>query len=80
MKDARKEFVYTNSLLPIEVGDHVSVDDHSGVVKRICFAGTQDARDYSCEKTGGILIKYDDGILALEPLGFYEEIQKIEGS
>jgi len=78
MNDVILGFNYAESSIPIQNGDRIRIDDRNGRVKKICFPGTQDARDYSCEKEGGILIEYDDGILALERIGHYHIISKID--
>lgn len=69
--------VYTDSLLPVEKGDSVLVDDWKAQIQEVCFPCTQLARDYSCEETGGLLILSHDGILVLLPFGTYHTITKI---
>jgi hypothetical protein len=62
---------YTDSGLPINVGDQVIVDEeHEGVIEKVILPETESARDYSCEKTGGLLIKDKQAGLMLLPFGF----------
>lgn len=67
---------YTESDEFIRKGDLVSVDDQPGFVDEVCPVGTALARDYSCEKMGGLLIQFDDGTLVLLPFGTYHYISK----
>jgi hypothetical protein len=60
----------------VKKGDSVIVDDRSGVVEEVCIAGSQLAENYYCEDTGGLLIKFEDGLLELLPFGYYHRITK----
>jgi len=71
---------YTESHELVKKGDLVRVDDLGGLVEEVCLPGSQLASDYSCKGTGGLLIRFDDGILALLPFGHYHRItRRIEG-
>jgi hypothetical protein len=62
---------YTDSGFPINVGDPVVVDEeHEGVIAQVILPETEPAKDYSCEKTGGLLIKDKKAGLMLLPFGF----------
>ena len=67
---------YSDSRKLVKKGDLVSVDNREGRVDEVCLAGSRQAYDYSCERTGGLLIQFDDGILALLPFGSYHQIIK----
>lgn len=69
---------YTDSREPVKKGDLVFVDERGGRVDAVCLPGSQLARDYSCERTGGLLIQFEDGILALLPFGYFHRITKRE--
>jgi hypothetical protein len=45
----------------IEVGDKVSLAGKLGCIGAIIQPWTTDARDYSCENTGGVFIADEDG-------------------
>ncbi|HTI70128.1 MAG TPA: hypothetical protein VMF06_09185 [Candidatus Limnocylindria bacterium] len=62
---------YTDSSIAIKRGDRVNVDGEKGQIGEVCLPHTELARDYSCEETGGLLVQFDDGILALLPFGFW---------
>lgn len=51
------------------VGDAVMIDGHPGIVKLVCQPSTEDARAYSCEVTGGLLLDMEISGLTLEPFG-----------
>jgi len=70
---------YSDSLKPLRKGDLVLVDDREGRVEELCLPQSQVARDYSCEDTGGVLIQFDDGILALLRFGTYHRIVQATG-
>jgi hypothetical protein len=67
---------YNDSQKPVQKGDLVLVDNDPGQIEEVCSPGTELARNYSCEETGGLLIQFDDGILALLPYGHYHRITK----
>lgn len=67
---------YTDSNESVQKGDLVCVDELMGQVEEVCLSGTQLASDYSCKDTGGLLIQFDDGILALLPFGHRHRISK----
>jgi hypothetical protein len=62
---------YTGSSEVIKKGDSIYLEgeEWGGQVKEVCLPHTQLAQAYKCEKTGGILVLFDDGILALLPFG-----------
>ena len=76
MPDAPLIRTYSNSLEFVKKGDLVIVDDRPGKVEEVCLPGTLLADSFSCEDTGGLLIRYDDGILVLEPFGNKHWIKK----
>ena len=53
----------------IASGDRICIDVHSGTVVRVCLLDTQDARDFACKSTGGLLIDFDVDGLVLVPFG-----------
>ncbi len=57
--------------------DLISVDGNSGVIEKVILPGSADSRDYSCEDSGGLLINFDDGVLALIPLDHSHEYRKL---
>lgn len=67
---------YTDSREPVKKGDSVFVDGRGGRVDAVCLPESQLARHYSCERTGGLLIQFDDEILALLPFGHFHRITK----
>lgn len=67
---------YNDSREPVKKGDLVFVDDRGGRVDAVCLPESQLSRDYSCAPTGGLLIQFDDGILALLPFGHFHRITK----
>ncbi len=48
-------------------GDVVLVKDKRAVVESILGRGTRDAKRFSCSKTGGVLLKFEDGDVQLWP-------------
>ena len=76
MPDDLLGYEYADSRKPVKKGDLVFVDDRTGRVDAVCLPHSQLARDYSCERTGGLLIQFDDGILALLPFGHFHRITK----
>lgn len=71
---------YADSRKLVKKGDLVSVDDRRGRVDEVCLPGSRVARDYSCERAGGLLIQFDDGILALLPFCTYHRFtERTEG-
>jgi hypothetical protein len=55
----------------IRVGDVIYIDNHRGVVEGVFEPGTSDARAFSCDETGGVLVKTDEFGLMLEQFGDY---------
>ena len=51
----------------IQEGDLISVAGHRGHVERIFMAGTPEAGDFACGKTGGVLLNFDNGDLQVWP-------------
>ncbi len=43
------------------IGDIVLIgDQHQAVVEALLLAGTDEAREYSCAETGGVLMRYEE--------------------
>ena len=61
-----REFIYIGGR-NMNVGDQVEVIGKRGVIVALVQPGTRDASDYACSKTGGILMRFDDGDLQLWP-------------
>lgn len=62
---------------PVLEGDSIVIDEErEAKVKGVFPPNSSAAEDYSCKKTGGILMLYDDGILILHPLGMDHEIRQ----
>ena len=55
----------------IKVGDVIYLDNHRGVVEGVFEPETEDSRAFSCEETGGILVKMDEFGLMLTQFGDY---------
>lgn len=55
-------------------GDRVRVDNLKGRVEEVCPPNSPISRDFSCDDTGGVLIQFDDGVLALLPFGTHHRI------
>jgi len=54
-------FKYSNGD-EVTIGERVLVNrTRIGIVKKIFEAFTEDAKDWSCNETGGVLITFDDG-------------------
>ena len=53
----------------IKSGDRIEIDRRQGHVQLVCMPGSEDADNYACTSTGGLLILFDDGILELQPFG-----------
>jgi len=49
-------------------GDSVKVQNKIGTVVGLFQPGTEQAKDYSCSDTGGVLIEFTDGDLQLWPV------------
>jgi len=62
---------YAGSSELIKKGDWIYLEgeEWGGQVKEVCLPHTELARAYNCEETGGILVLFDDGILALLDFG-----------
>ena len=55
----------------IKVGEVIYLDNHRGVVEGIFEPGTADSKAFSCEETGGILVKTEEFGLMLTQFGDY---------
>ncbi|WP_432797894.1 hypothetical protein [Poriferisphaera sp. WC338] len=50
------------------VGDHVLFDGSEGTIEAIYTPLTEDARDYSCYETGGVMINTEQfGLILMTP-------------
>jgi hypothetical protein len=67
---------YSGTSIPIQQGDRVVVDGRHGEVQLVCPPGSDNAINYSCTISGGLLIMFFDGILELLHYGSYHEINK----
>jgi hypothetical protein len=76
MADHQLTFCYSDTDVLIEVGDRIVLDGHRGTVEEVCLPGTDLARTYSCEDTGGLLILFEGGILVLEPIGVFAFVEQ----
>ena len=63
------DFHYTQTTEEVVVGDDVLLDGTCGVVLGVFRPGTQDAADFSCERTGGLLIDLSGSGKTLIPIG-----------
>lgn len=61
-----KAFRYTSGE-EVLTGDKITVASKPGTIEKILSPQTQDATDFSCPDTGGLLIKFDDGDLQVWP-------------
>lgn len=59
-------FFYSNGV-PIDEGDAITVIKKHGSVDRIFAPKTDDAKDFCCFDTGGILLRFEDGDLQVWP-------------
>lgn len=76
MPSDRLGYNYNDSDELIKEGDLIVLDGHPGRVRGVFLPETRSAEDYNCEDTGGILVLYDDGVLALHPIGYSHQIRK----
>lgn len=76
MSHATPSWNYSDSDTPIEKGHLVTVDGRSGVVGEVCMPGSREAKNYYCEDTGGLLVRFEDGLLELLPFGHYHRIAR----
>ena len=67
---------YSDTGQLVRKGELVFVDGNPGRVEEVCQPGTELARNYACEETGGLLILFDDGILELRPFGYFGNISR----
>jgi hypothetical protein len=67
---------YSDSDESVRKGDVVMVDDRCGVVQELCMPDSPEAENYYCEDTGGVLIKFEDGLLELLPFGHHHRIEQ----
>ena len=67
---------YPDSGSRIQRGDKVIVDGLGGTIDQVCEPESSVAKDYNCHDTGGLLIQYDDDVLALIPFGNKHSINK----
>lgn len=68
---------YADSDEPVRKGDSVRVDERIGVVEEVCLPGSPEAEDFYCGDTGGLLIRFRDGVLEFLPFGHYHRIVKL---
>jgi hypothetical protein len=47
------------------IGDRISVASKQGAIENILMPETEDAKDFDCKETGGLLINFEDGDLQL---------------
>ena len=71
---------YPDTGEPYHEGDRLSEDGHLGTLRRVCVAGSQDAQDYHCAVTGGLLIEFDEYGLVLVPFDTVHEIKLLARS
>jgi hypothetical protein len=76
MSNATVGWNYSDTDTPIEKGHPVTVDDRPGVVEEVCMPGSREARNYYCEDTGGLLVRFEDGLLELLPFGHHHRIAR----
>ena len=74
MPDDMLSWRYNDSQELAKKGDLVVVDDRPGRIEEICMPGSQLADYFNCKDTGGLLIRYEDGVVALTPFGHYHRI------
>ena len=77
MKEELSMF-YPSSCCPICVGDNIEIDGVAGVVEMVAAANSSDAKDLSCDETGGVLIRSNEFGRVLFPLTFPVTIKKLE--
>jgi hypothetical protein len=69
---------YQDTDILIKKGDRIILDcKRKGTVLDILEANTDNAKDYSCFDTGGLLLQMDDWGLTVEPFGFYGLVEKL---
>ena len=49
----------------VRAGDLVQIIEKRTIIDRVFSKGAKDSREFSCEHTGGILLKFEDGDLQL---------------
>ena len=52
----------------VKDGDIVNAANQLAFIEKIINPETQDAKDFNCEKIGGLLIRFESGDLQLWPL------------
>jgi hypothetical protein len=67
---------YAGSNERIHDGDLVCIDGKEAVVSKVLMPGTISAEQYYCEDTGGVLVEFRDGFLALLPFGHHHVVVK----
>lgn len=72
-----KIFRYSNGV-PIEKGDRVNLSGIGGVIQFIYQPFSEDASDYGCVETGGVLISSPEGLglILIENPEKDEDLQK----
>lgn len=65
--------VYTNSTKQPAKGDRLIADERTGTLDEILEPGSVRSKQFNCEKTGGLLIDFDDYGLTLLPFGLFDE-------
>ncbi len=80
MSDPTVKWIYSDSQEQVKKGDLVMVDEKRARIEEVCMAGTALADSFSCEDTGGLLIRYEDDVLVLVPFGHHHRITKLLSS
>ncbi len=76
MPDVALSWKYSDSDEPLKKGDSVILDNRSGLIEEVCMPGSQPAENHCCEETGGLLVRFEDGLLELLPFGHHHRIVK----
>jgi hypothetical protein len=64
---------YINSMKQPARGDRLVADERTGTLDEILEPGSVRSKQFNCEKTGGLLIDFDDYGLTLLPFGMFDE-------
>ena len=67
---------YAGSHNPVRPGDSVTLDDHPGRIEQVCMPGTEAAEHLDCEEAGALVIRFEDGVVAVIPFGHYHQLVK----
>lgn len=76
MQDDQVSPWYAASRSPVMPGDCIALDGHAGRVEQVCMAGSEAAAYIDCEESGGLVIRFDDGVVAVIPFGHYHQLLK----